>query len=112
MFNLICHHFKNNCSGQKFITKIIKKTPKNKLIRCLSAFNGFAIYKTQKFIDCVYDGRFRLDYIPKKILIENITAEGIINTNFKEDCEHRHFHFQAVFKNNAKIRISPHCLFV
>lgn len=108
-----CHHFKNADIGQRLITKIIQKIPKNKLIQCLSAFNGFSIYKTCKFIDCVYDGNFRLDYIPKKLIYENIKAAGNINiTQNKEDCEHRHFHFQAVFKNNAKIMISPHCLFV
>jgi hypothetical protein len=108
-----CHHFKNPRLGQQNMAKIIKKTPKNKLIKCLSAFNGFAVYKTEKFIDCYYDGTFRLDYIPNKFLIENIKAAGNIDTTQdKEDCEHRHFHFQAVFKHNAKIRISPHCLFV
>jgi hypothetical protein len=108
-----CHHFNQRGKGQKFINKIIKQTPKNKLIKCLSAFNGFAVYKTEKFINCYYDGRFRLDYIPKQLLIEHIKSEGMINTqNANEDCEHRHFHFQAVFQNNAKIRISPHCLFV
>lgn len=112
-FVVSCHHFKNPTSGQKNITKIIKKTPKNKLIRCLSAFNGFAIYKTEKFINCIYDGKFRLDYIPKKMILENIKVAGKINiTQNNEDCEHRHFHFQAVFKNNARIMISPHCLFV
>lgn len=109
-----CHHFNKKYSkGQRFIIKIIKQTPKDKLIKCLSAFNGFAVYKTEKFIDCYYDGRFRLDYIPQEFLIENIKAEGKIDiSQDKEDCEHRHFHFQAVFKNNARIRISPHCLFV
>jgi hypothetical protein len=108
-----CHNFKNPGLGQKNIAKIIKQTPKNKLIKCLSAFNGFAVYKTEKFIDCYYDGTFRLDYIPQHFLIENIKAAGNIDSqNAKEDCEHRHFHFQAVFKHNAKIRISPHCLFI
>ena len=73
------------------------------------------IYKTQKFIDCVYDGRLRLDYIPKLLINENIKFDGkltINNNNKEEDCEHRHFHFQAVLKNNARIRISPLCLFI
>jgi hypothetical protein len=108
-----CHHFKNPALIQKNMEKLIKKTPKDKLIQCLSAFNGFAIYKTEKFINCYYDGTFRLDYIPKNLILENIKAAGNINiTQDKEDCEHRHFHFQAVFKNNARIMISPHCLFI
>lgn len=112
-FVVSCHHFKRPDLGVKNLIKIIKKTSKDKLIQCLSAFNGFAIYKTQKFINCIYDGTFRLDYIPKNLILENIRVAGNINTSQnKEDCEHRHFHFQAVFQNNAKIMISPECLFV
>ena len=110
---LSCHHFNNATKGQKLINELIKQTPKHKLIKCLSAFNGFAIYRTQKFLNCNYDGNFRLDYIPKQLILENITASGPINLKQnKQDCEHRYFHFQAVYKNNAKIRISPLCLFL
>ena len=109
-----CHHFLKYGAGQRLIKQLIKRYPNNKLIPCLSAFNGFAIYKTAKFINCEYDGRFRLDYIPRKLLMENMRAEGPIQNvkNSKEDCEHRFFHFQAIKKNNARIRIAPHCLFV
>lgn len=112
-FVISCHHFKDAGHGQRLITKIINKTPKNKLIPCFSAFNGFCIYRTQIFLDCHYDGRFRLDYIPKELISENIRYAGSINlSQTKEDCEHRSFHFEAVLKNNARIRISPLCLFV
>jgi hypothetical protein len=108
-----CHHFKNPLLAQLLISGLLKRTSKNKLIRCLSAFNGFAIYRTRKFINCEYDGSFRLDYIPKKMIAENIYYAGKMNlTQNKEDCEHRYFHFQAVKKNNAKIMISPLCLFI
>jgi len=109
-----CHHFENNKSlnGQRYVSYLIKQTPKDRLINCLSAFNGFAIYRTVKFLNCRYDGRFRLDYIPKQFLLENFKASGRIRLkNSKEDCEHRHFHFEAAFKNGAKNRISPLCLF-
>jgi len=107
-----CHHFKDNSKGGRYIQRVINKTPKNKLIKCLSAFNGFAIYRTNKFINCYYDGRFRLDYIPKKLININIKYSGPINFNqINEDCEHRYFHFSAFFKNGAKIRISPCCIF-
>lgn len=110
-----CHNFKDNNLGQKYICNIIKRTPSHKLIRCFSAFNGFSIYRTSKFKDCWYDGRFRLDYIPEKIILENIKfAGGIVSSglNINQDCEHRFFHFSAVKKHNAKIMISPLCLFV
>ena len=107
-----CHHFNDSAIGIRYITKIIKNTPKNKLIKCISAFNGFAIYKTNKFINCVYDGRFRLDYIPESLIKKNIQYAGKINlSQDKEDCEHRFFHFSAFFKNGARNRISPLCLF-
>jgi len=109
---LSCHNFKDPGQGQRLITNIIKQTPPNKLITCLSAFNGFSIYRTQKFINCYYDGRFRVDYIPKNLIKENLKYSGSIINGLKEDCEHRHFHIQAVLENNARIRISPHCLFM
>lgn len=109
---LSCHHFNDPSIGVRNLNKIIKKTPKKKLIPCLSAFNGFAIYRTKKFLNCYYDGRFRLDYIPKSLILNNIRYAGPMNfSQSKEDCEHRHFHFQAIKKNNARIRISPLCLF-
>jgi hypothetical protein len=112
-FVVSCHNFKDAGQGQRLITGLINKTPKNKLIQCFSAFNGFSIYRTNKFLDCQYDGRFRLDYIPKELIRENIKHAGKINfSQTKEDCEHRHFHFEAVLKNNARIMISPVCLFV
>jgi hypothetical protein len=110
---LSCHHFNDNSIGIRYITNIINKYPKNKLIKCISAFNGFAIYKTNKFINCHYDGHFRLDYIPKVLIYKNIKYAGPINlSQNKEDCEHRFFHFSAFFKNGARIRISPNCFFL
>jgi len=112
-FVVSCHHFNDNASGIRLITNIINKTPKNDLIPCISAFNGFAIYRTEKFINCTYDGTFRLDYIPEGLIKENIRFSGPINlSQNKEDCEHRHFHFEAFFKNCARIRISPQCIFI
>ena len=120
-YSMSCHHFKDNRSGQKLITEIIEKTPKDQLIPCLSAFNGFAIYRTNKFINCTYDGRFRTDYLPKFLIKENIKFNGNIDLNthnaegymtlLNEDCEHRHFHITAFFNNGARIRISPQCIF-
>ena len=114
-FVLSCHHFKDPALGQRYITNLIQRTPKNELIRCFSAFNGFSIYRTSKFTDCWYDGRFRLDYLPKKIIKENLITAGKIIFKDKgsrfEDCEHRFFHFSAVKKHNARIMISPLCLF-
>jgi hypothetical protein len=109
------HHVINPILGKQYIDNKIKNTPRHKLIRCLSAFNGFAIYRKQKFEDCWYDGKFRLDYWPPKLIQETIYFSGIIipkNKNKKEeDCEHRFFHVSAIKKHDARIMISPLCLF-
>jgi len=107
------NHFHNgHVLYKNYITNIIEKTPKDKLISCFSAFNGFAIYRTKKFLNCSYNGEFSLDYLPNQYIQKNIAFAGkLINRDAKEDCEHRQFHFQAIKENDARIRISPHCLF-
>lgn len=110
---LSCHHFKHPCKGKRLIEKLINQCPPNKLIPCYSAFNGFSIYKTSKFVDCAYDGRFRIDYVPRELVNKNIKVSGKMNMEQNnEDCEHRIFHFEAKIKNKANIMISPHNLFI
>lgn len=109
-----CMHFENWKAWGTFIEKIIKETPANELIPCLSAFNGFSIYRTQKFINCFYDCKPRFDLIPSHLLKINEKIAGPIWVKGKAaliDCEHRSFHLLAINKNNAKIRISPLILF-
>ena len=108
-----CWNFKNYDQWPEYISKIIKQTPSNSLIKCLSAFNGFAIYKISKFDNCFYDGRFRIDYIPPNLLAANIKVSGPLQSsnNSMEDCEHRFFHYSGIFKNGARIRISPEIVF-
>jgi hypothetical protein len=103
-----------------YINDKLKSLNDNELLPCFSAFNGFAIYKTQVFKDCIYDGNIRLDLIPLEYLKENIQhnkSEIVMNehnwlNSKKEDCEHRSFHFAAIKKNNARIFISPEILMV
>jgi hypothetical protein len=93
--------------------------PKHKLLKCLSSFNGFSIYRTPKFLDTYYDGRVRTDIMPKEFIKihSDIAKSKIIYENYDyangkfEDCEHRSFHAQAVLKSGARIRISPLVLF-
>jgi hypothetical protein len=106
---------------KNYVINILDKVPKNKLVKCCSAFNGFSIYKIPIFMNCIYDGRLRLDLIPKNIIRKNeiilkdkirkvFTNTGAENSVY-EDCEHRSFHLQAIKEYNAKIRISPCLLF-
>lgn len=117
-------HFHNMVSVEKtmkrYVTKLLDKIPKNKLLPCYSAFNGFSIYKTNVFIRCSYDGKLRLDLIPKKKISINQLAlndkikliyDSNAEDNINQDCEHRSFHLQAIQKFKAKIFISPDILF-
>ena len=117
------HFFNNNAyygKIQNYVTKLLNNLKDGELLQCISAFNGFAVYKTDKFKDCWYDGRVRLDLVPKHYLLKHmkVTESPIIfkdygNINgYYEDCEHRAFHLQGISKNNAKIRISPEVVFV
>jgi hypothetical protein len=116
-------HFEPDAFGRmkNYIKDILRNTPPDKYVKCSSAFNGFAIYRTNKFLNCAYDGRIRLDLIPQNYLKKNMEANKS-QIVFKEnpaagvkgrfeDCEHRAFHLEAINKNGARIRISPEILF-
>jgi hypothetical protein len=97
---ILCNKIKN------YIDTLLKNTNETKLLKCASAFNGFSIYRTNVFLNCNYDGRFRGD------LVKNVYNIGYpVNVNVAEDCEHRSFHLEAINKNNARVRISPKILF-
>ena len=102
-----------------YIRDVIKnqlsKLNQDELLPCYSAFNGFAIYRYEKFKDCYYNWSIHesIRLIPKELLDKNIQCVGTnpyITAN-QDDCEHRSFHFQAIQKNGAKIMISPLFLF-
>jgi hypothetical protein len=118
------NHFENNVKYyyiiQDYIDKLIKKAKKeNKLINCISSFNGFSIYRTSKFLNTYYDGRIRLDLIPnqnleshKKITKSKLVFKKYVTVDGRyEDCEHRPFHIQARQNSGARIMISPDILF-
>jgi hypothetical protein len=123
---LSCWHFPG---GFDIINKIkehisekLYNLGSNELLECLSAFNGFAIYKKSKFIGCNYDWQIHSNYdlISKEDIERNEKALGSQFTIDKAyhkvvnpitDCEHRYFHMKAIEKNDARIRISPLCLF-
>ncbi len=118
------NHFMNNAvyyyKIQKYVTMLLNKLKNGELLPCISAFNGFAIYRADKFKNCWYDGRVRLDLVPKHYLLKHMKATnspiifkdyGNVN-GYYEDCEHRAFHLQGINKNNAKIRISQEVVFI
>ena len=112
-YSFSCMHFNNWKNWGKYIERIILNTPPKTLIPCLSAFNGFAIYRTNKFINYFYDPKPRIDLIPKHLIKKNIQLCGPIYLKDKSvivDCEHRSFHLMAV-NDGARIRIAPEIIF-
>ena len=124
------NHFEDNVKYysimQDFIDKLLKKSKtENKLLECISSFNGFSIYRTNMFLNTKYDGRVRLDIIPKinltahknvaksnLVFKQYLKEDGTVNVDGKfEDCEHRAFHIQARQNSGARIMISPDVLF-
>jgi hypothetical protein len=124
------NHFENNVKYysiiQEYVDKLLKIASKdNKLVECISSFNGFSIYKTNKFLNTCYDGRVRLDIIPKANLLSHMKSaksklvfkqyfkpDGSVNVDGRyEDCEHRAFHIQARQNSGARIMIAPEVLF-
>jgi hypothetical protein len=106
--------------------RLLKNAAKNnQLVKCISSFNGFSIYRTHKFLDTYYDGRVRLDIIPKvnleahkkitksKLVFKQyFKPDGTVNVDGRyEYCEHIAFHIQARQNSGAKIMISPEVLF-
>ena len=113
-FYLSCHHTGDIAGNtmSEYITNLLKNAKKDDLIRCASAFSGFAIYRTNKFLNCYYYGGLNLSLFPQHIIKQNIALfNGKFDYNKVEDCEHRSFHVQAINKNNARIMISPEIIF-
>jgi hypothetical protein len=118
---LLFDDFKHHCWGfgyksQNVIT-IMRECIENKLNTCetnsiyvTSAFNGFCIYKTEKFKGLRYDGLYSNIEITEEERLKTVEAfkkydldVTIVNT--VECCEHIYFHMLAL-KRGCKIKIS------
>lgn len=88
-----------------FATKLNTSRESRDLIPVYSAFNGFAIYKTSMFLNCSYSSLIHIHLFPKQLL-----PAKIVNY-FRNDCEHRKFHLEAIKKNGARIMVSPLSIF-
>lgn len=105
---------------QDFVTKKLQKLNKGEYLPCISAFNGLAIYKTNKFYKIKYVGHPYSGTIPKghiqahakaanSKLVYPVLGGGWVNAKV-EDCEHRAFHARAISIHEARIRICPEVL--
>ena len=118
------NHFENNVQSyyiiQNYVTNILNNLPPGELQQCISSFNGFSIYRTNKFLNTYYDGRIRTDLISRENMIAHSRAaksklvykKYVTVDGRYEDCEHRAFHIQATQNSGAQIRISPETLFL
>ena len=97
----------------------IKKKGTNELLPCISAFNGCAIYKCDSFKGIRYKWHIDSIKFPSEMIYRqcNISNGQLITTYSPNptvndsDCEHRSFHYSAIKNRNAKIMISPLCVF-
>ena len=117
------NHFENNEIFydiiQSYIVRLLNSLPKDKLLACISSFNGFSIYKTPKFMNTYYDGRIRKDLIPSRNMVAHkayaksgLVYKKYVTTDCRyEDCEHRAFHIMARQNSAARIMITPEVLF-
>ena len=121
-YSFSCNHYVNTNRIKNQMTqflkqefgKIILKNPDYGLLPCISAFNGFAIYRKNKFINVKYEWNIHKTLvIYPRINIDRmsrIVFEQPISRH--DDCEHRYFHIRASQLNKARICISPSCLFI
>jgi hypothetical protein len=117
------NHFENNVLFydiiQKDIMHRLNTLPKDKLLESISSFNGFSIYKTQKFMNTYYDGKIRKDLISQENMEAHIefadsplVYKKYVTSDCRyEDCEHRAFHIMAAQNSGARIMISPEIIF-
>jgi hypothetical protein len=98
------------------ITKKLNSLKDYELLECWSAFNGFAIYRTDKFHNIKYDGSYKsvknvITDEEREITLNKLRKELsmsylVIDEDYIECCEHIYYHLSAIQKNNARIRIS------
>jgi hypothetical protein len=118
------NHFNDNYNYhgiiKDYVMRKLNSLKPGQLLECISSFNGFSIYRTNKFLDTYYDGRVRSDLFSKQLLDTHARAQksreivyidyGHIKGRY-EDCEHRAFHQMARKKSGARIMISPEVIF-
>jgi hypothetical protein len=90
---------------------------KDDLLEVYSAFNGFGIYRANKFFGIRYDG-FIQRYYSNEDLVKminyfknNYNLDTDVSENATENCEHIGFHLNAIRKNNARIRMTKDRIF-
>ena len=120
-YTFSCWHYENHKQiyenmrhyENRQMDEVATRDGKRALLPCISAFNGFGLYRTTKFINSNYEWNVHktLCIYPKAvidIMSRHVCREPIAR---HDDCEHRYFHIRATKMNGARICISPMCLF-
>lgn len=116
-FYISCFHWKTNVvkSSIEKVTKKFNNLSPKEFFPVYSAFNGFAIYRTEIFLRCDYDWRFQSTqkFMTPTMLSKNKKAmyPNVFKRTMEMDCEHRFFHMSAIFDHGARIRVCPQLLF-
>jgi len=120
-YSFSCNHYENNHKVKNQMVHYLKqelgrvviKNATNGLLPCISAFNGFAIYRKNKFINVKYEWNIHKTLIiyPRQNIDKMSRAVFQQPMSRHDDCEHRYFHIRASQLNKARICISPMCLF-
>ncbi len=121
-YGFSCNHYENThkIKNQMIhflkeqLGKVVLKNPNTGLLPCISAFNGFAIYRKNKFINVKYEWNVHKTLViyPRKNIDKMSRAVFEQPISRHDDCEHRYFHIRASQLNKARICISPLCLFI
>jgi len=112
---LSCWHFPRHEQSidayRLLLRNRLGKLGPDEFLPVMSAFGGFAIYRTEKFVGCAYSGKFSIDMFPAGSVRRHcqILGSGVLPR--PNDCEHRSFHVDAIKRNGASVMISPLFLF-
>ena len=124
------HIFQNRGNAVLYLRDVKKnisaRLEKTKYLEVDSAFNGFAIYKTNKFLheQIYYDHKFKknmsfytdeelqpnINYINQNKFNEKVSVKNL-KYNSVGDCEHKYFHKISKIINNCKIVIYNKSIF-
>ena len=118
-FTLSCLHNNNNKRVIKAMSCYLRKKhlQSNGMIYCNSAFNGFAIYKYDKYgsnnYSVIHENRFHRLIDKQQVEREGKCQYYIhnISLGYQIDCEHRSFHYNATINNGAKLFMATQPLF-
>lgn len=113
---------------KKYISIKLQISETNSIF-CNSAFNGFSIYRTSKFRNIRYNGKYS-DFVDANFINEHqrqlclqkyqtfYSNPGIVMKQCRfpfldpdEHCEHLYFHNMAIVQNQCKIKISKFSIF-